>query len=246
MDDKVKEFFAEVEDNIKGLREDKDLQAFSNIWTRETVPHKYSYNFTWMGRPIIQYPQDIIAMQELVWKIKPDLIVETGIAHGGSLIFYASLLELLGGEGEVLGVDIEIRPHNRREIEDHPMFKRITMYEGSSVDEDVVSKVFDFAKDKKRIIVVLDSDHRHDHVLKELEAYSPLVKKGSYLVVFDTIVEDMPKGFFKTSTADKGDSPKTAVWEFLKSNNRFKIDKDIDSKLLLTVCPDGYLECIAD
>ncbi len=243
---KITEFFVEVKKNIYGLMKDKDLQGLSNVWIREITRHKYSYNFTWMGRPIIQFPQDMIAMQEIIWKVKPDLIVETGIAHGGSLIYYASLLELLGGTGEVLGIDIDIREHNRIEIEKHTMFKRINMIEGSSTDELIVKKVYDFAKDKKSVMVLLDSNHTHDHVLQEMHLYSPLVTKGSYLVVFDTIVEDMPEEFFHDRPWGKGDNPKTAVCEFIKTNNRFEIDKEIDAKLLITVAPDGYLKCIKE
>ena len=175
--------------------------------------------------------------------MKPDLIIETGIAHGGSLIFYASMLELLGNNGQVLEIDIDIREHNRVEIEKHPMYKRITMIEGSSIDENVVQNVRDFAKDKKKVLVALDSMHTHDHVLKELELYSPLVTKGSYIVVFDTIIEDMPKDFFPDRPWSKGNNPKTAVWEFMKNNDRFEIDKKIENKLLITVAPDGYLKC---
>jgi cephalosporin hydroxylase len=197
-----------------------------------------------MGRPIIQTPQDILALQELIWKVKPDLIVETGIAHGGSLIFSASMLELLGGNGEVLGIDIDIREHNREEIEKHPMFKRINMIQGSSIDEDIVKRVFEIANGKKRILVILDSNHTHSHVAKELEMYSPLVKKDSYLVVMDTAVEDMPAGSFPNRPWDKGDNPKTAVWEFLERNSRFAIDEKIENKILITVAPDGYLKCL--
>ena len=211
---------------------------------RETAAYRYSYNFTWLGRPIIQFPQDIIAMQEIIWQVKPDLIIETGIAHGGSLIFYASMLELLGNNGQVLGIDIDIREHNQVEIEKHPMFKRITMIEGSSVDEKIAKQVHDFAKDKKQVLVLLDSMHTHDHVLKELQLYSPLVTKGSYLVVFDTAIEDMPDDFFPDRPWGKGNNPKTAVWEFLKTNDRFVVDKEIENKLLITVAPDGYLKCI--
>jgi len=211
---------------------------------RETAEYQYSYNFTWLGRPIIQFPQDMIAMQELIWQVKPDLIVETGIAHGGSLIFSASMLELIGGSGQVLGIDIDIREPNRVEIEKHPMYKRITMIEGSSVDNKIVKQVHDFAKDKKHILVVLDSMHTHEHVLKELQLYSPLVTKGSYLVVFDTTIEDMPEDFFRERPWGKGNNPKTAVWEFLKTNNRFEIDTVMENKLLITVASDGYLRCI--
>lgn len=222
-----------------------NLQELTNQWFVESCKYKYSYNFSWMGRPIIQFPQDIMAMQEIIWQVKPDLIVETGIAHGGSLIFYASMLELIG-EGQVLGIDVDIRQHNRVEIEQHPMFKRITMIEGSSIDEEIATQVYDLAKGKSRILLVLDSNHTHDHVLKELELYSPLVTKDSYLVVFDTVVEDMPEDFFPDRPWGKGNNPKTAVWEFLKTNKRFEVDKDIEAKLLITVAPDGYLKCLED
>jgi cephalosporin hydroxylase len=211
-----------------------------------TAQFKYSYNFTWLGRPIIQFPQDILAMQEIIWRVKPDLIIETGIAHGGSLIFYASMLELIGDHGQVLGIDIDIRDHNRVEIEKHPMFKRIRMIQGSSVDGEVVRQTYQFAQRRDSVLLALDSNHTHEHVLKELELYSPLIKKGSYLVVFDTIIEDMPEDFFPDRPWGKGNNPKTAVWEFLKTNDRFVIDREIENKLLITVAPDGYLKCIKD
>lgn len=228
---------------------DSDLQEAADAFMQASTRPKYSYNFSWLGRPIIQYPQDIIAMQEIIWAVKPDLIIETGIAHGGSLIFHASLLELnaiCGGpeDAQVLGIDIEIRPHNRKAIEAHPMFRRISMIEGSSIDKETTEQVYDFVKGKKQIMVILDSMHTHDHVLKELKLYSPLVIKGSYLVVFDTIIEDMPAGSFPERPWDKGNNPKTAVWEFLKNNDRFEIDKEIENKLLITVAPDGYLRCV--
>ena len=240
----VEQFRQECLERIKSNGKNDQLISAARTFVRESAPPKYSYNFTWLGRPIIQYPQDMIAVQEIIWQVKPDLIIETGIAHGGSLIFYASMLELLGGDGKVLGIDIDIREHNRVEIEKHPMFKRITMIEGSSVDEKIAEQVHEFAKDKKRIMVVLDSMHTHDHVLKELQLYSPLVTKGSYLVVFDTVIEDMPENFFPDRPWGKGNNPKTAVWEFLKTNNRFEIDKSIENKLLITVAPDGYLKCV--
>ena len=184
----------------------------------------------------------MVAMQEIIWQVQPNLIIETGIAHGGSLIFYASMLELLGGEGQVIGVDIDIRDHNRVEIETHPMHKRITMIQGSSVDDSIVQQVYDLTKGRKPILVVLDSNHTHAHVLRELELYSPLVTRGSYLVVFDTIVEDMPAEMFDDRSWGKGNNPKTAVWQFLKTTNRFEIDKDIQNKLLITAAPDGFLK----
>jgi cephalosporin hydroxylase len=242
----VSKFFAEVAGNIEGLKVDHDIKALSRIWLRETARHKYTYNFTWMGRPFIQLPQDMVAVQELIWRVQPDLIVETGIAHGGSLIFSASMLELLGGNGLVLGVDIDIRSHNRAEIEKHPMSKRIQMIQGSSVDKAVARNVYKASQGRKQIMVMLDSNHTHEHVLKELQLYSKLVTKGSYLVVFDTAIEDLPDDLIKDRPWHKGNNPKTAVWEFLKTNRRFVIDKDIESKLLITVAPDGYLKCIKD
>lgn len=225
---------------------DKTLAKLAHEFFLKTCEFRYSYNFSWLGRPVIQYPQDILAMQEIIWLVKPDLIVETGIAHGGGLIFYSSMLELIGGDRQVLGIDVDIREHNRMEIEKHPMFKRITMIEGSSVDGHVVKRVYEIAREKKRVLVVLDSLHTHTHVLKELEAYSPLVRKGSYIVVFDTVIEDMPPGYFTERPWDKGNNPKTAVWEFLRGNQRFAIDKEIENKLLISVAPEGYLKCVKD
>lgn len=212
---------------------------------RESIPARYSYNFTWMGQPIIQYPQDIVAMQEIIWSVKPDLIIETGIAHGGSLIYYASLLELIG-EGSVLGIDVDIRKHNREAIDRHPMRKRIDMIEGSSIKDEILKEVRGRAENKKRILVCLDSDHTHEHVLRELELYSPLVTKGSYLVVFDTVVEDLPDDLFQDRAWGRGNNPMTAVQEFLKRSDRFEIDREIKERLLITVAPDGYLKCIKD
>lgn len=223
-----------------------ELMSISRAWLKLSARCKYSYNFKWMGRPIIQYPQDIMALQEIIWTVKPDLIIETGIAHGGSLVFSASMLELIGGNGQVLGIDIDIREHNRIEIENHPIFKRIKIIQGSSIDEEIIKMVYELAKGKNRVMVFLDSDHTHDHVIQELEFYSPLVTKGSYMVVFDTAIEDMPDNFFPDRPWGKGNNPKTAVWDFMKHNNRFVIDKDMEKKLFITVSPDGYLKCIKD
>jgi cephalosporin hydroxylase len=214
------------------------------VWVREITPHKYAYNFTWMGRPIIQFPQDMMAMQEIIWSVRPDLIIETGIAHGGSVLYYASLLELMG-HGEVLGIDIDIRPHNREAIERHPMSKRLTMIEGSAIDQEVIEQVRKLAQGK-RVMVALDSNHTYDHVLAELEAYAPLVSVDSYCVVMDTLVEDMPERLFTEERPWKpGNSPKTAVAEYLRKHPEFEIDKRIDHKLLISVAPDGYLKRIA-
>jgi len=231
---------------IESMSTDEELHGLLDKLYLLIIKYRYTYNFNWLERPIIQLPQDIIAMQEIIWEVKPDLIIETGIAHGGSIIFYTSILELIGGNGEVLGIDIDIREHNRIEIESHPLFKRIKMLEGSSVDDGILKQVYNRVEHKECILVVLDSNHTHDHVLRELQLYSPLVTKGSYLVVFDTLIEDVPEKALIDKPWGKGNNPKTAVWEFLKSNDRFEIDKTIEKKLLITVAPDGYLKCVKD
>jgi cephalosporin hydroxylase len=237
------QFKEEKVKNIQNQAADPNSWRTAHEFMVTVNAHQYSYNFTWMGRPIIQYPQDMIAMQELIWEIKPDLIIETGIAHGGSLIYYASILELIG-KGEVLGIDIDIREHNRQAIEEHPMFKRIKMLQGSSTDPKILEQVKEFARGNQTILVTLDSNHTHDHVLQELNLYSPFVTTGSYLVVFDTIIEHFPEGSSQNRPWDKGNNAKTAVWEFLKGNDSFEIDKNIDNKILISVAPDGYLKKI--
>jgi len=228
---------------IRVMNKDKELSKLTRKWFNRSFHHEYSYHFSWLGRPIIQFPQDMIAVQELIWKTKPDLIIETGIAHGGSLIFSASILELIG-KGKVLGIDIDIREHNKKEIEKHPLKKRITMLEGSSLDDNIVKKVKKIAQNKKCILLFLDSFHTHYHVLKELEFYSPFVKKGGYIIVFDTMIEFMPRGSFPNRPWDKGNNPHTAVKKFVRQNKRFKIDSEIERKLVITSCPDGFLKCI--
>jgi len=240
----IEKFQQEVASNIKGLMEDHDIQALSRIWLREITRHKYAYNFSWMGRPIIQFPQDMIAMQEIIWETKPDLIIETGIAHGGSILYYASLLEMIGGDGYVLGIDVDIREHNRQAIVQHPMVKRVQMIQGSSIDEATIAQVAEHAKGKKSVLVILDSNHMHEHVLAELQAYAPMVTKGNYCVVFDTLVEDMPDDLIHDRPWKKGDNPKTAVREYMQQTDRFEIDKAIESKILITVAPDGFLKCV--
>lgn len=235
---------ANEQDLINAMANDKKVKDIALAFVVETSPYKYSYGFSWLGRPIIQFPQDMVALQEIIWNVKPDLIIETGIAHGGSLIFSASILELLGGEGGVVGVDIDIRPHNRAEIEKHPMSRRIAMIEGSSIDPAVAQQIREHAKGKRCVMVLLDSNHTHEHVAKELELYSSLVTEGSYLVVFDTLLEDMPVEGFDTRPWSKGNNPWTAVQEFLKINDRFVIDSDLENKLLISVAPGGYLKCI--
>ena len=239
-------FEKEVKERIDAIGKNKGLKSCAHEFMKASLTPKYSYNFSWLGRPIIQYPQDMVAMQEIIWEVKPDLIIETGIAHGGSLIFSAAMLELVaactGSEGEVLGIDIDIRPHNRKAIEEHPLFKRISMIQGSSIAPEIIAQVKEKAKTKKRILVCLDSNHTHDHVLAELEAYAPLTTLGSYCVVKDTVIEDMPEGFFPDRPWGKGNNPKTSVWKYLKSHSEFEIDKTIQNKIMITVAPDGYLK----
>jgi cephalosporin hydroxylase len=245
MHSELEKFYKEKEEVIASNAININLQKAKQEFNLESNKAKYSYNFNWMGRPIIAYPQDMIAMQEIIWDIKPDLIIEAGIAHGGSLVYYASLLELIGGDGMVLGLDIDIRKHNRELIEAHPMIKRIQMIEGDSTSSEIAEKVYEIAKNKKRIIICLDSNHTHDHVLKELNLYAHLVTVGSYCVVFDTIVEDLPADYMPGGRPwNPGNNPKTAVFEFLKENDCFEIDKNIDHKILISVAPHGYLKRI--
>jgi cephalosporin hydroxylase len=230
---------------ISAHARDEQMQRLTREWFDGAARYEYTYRFSWLGRPIIQFPQDIVALQEIIWAVKPDVIVETGIAHGGSLVFSASMLELIGGDHRrVLGVDIDIREHNRVEIEQHPLSKRITMIEGSSVEQPVIEEVRSFVGDAESVLVILDSNHTHEHVLRELELYSPFVTAGSYLIVFDTVIEFMPDDAFPNRPWGKGANPYTAVEDFLRGTDRFEVDDSIAEKLLFTVAPGGYLRCV--
>lgn len=250
-------FDEEVAARIAANGRDAALQAGTYAFMLASLQARYSYNFSWLGQPVIQYPQDMVAMQEIIWRVRPDLIIETGIAHGGSLIMSASMLALLDycealAEGRaldpkadprrVLGLDIDIRPHNRAAIEAHPLAHRIDTIQGSSIDPGIVSEVRARAKGHERILVCLDSNHTHDHVLAELEAYAPLTSLGSYCVVFDTIIESMPAEMFLDRPWGPGSNPRTAVQEYLKTHSEFAIDKAIEQKLSISVAPDGYLK----
>jgi len=239
----VKSFFLERKKDMIKMSNDKTLRDISLDWMVRADQYKYTYNFTWMGVPIIKFPSDMIVQQELVWKLKPDLIIETGIAHGGSILFSASMMELNMLPGEVVGVDIDIRKHNRKIIEKHPMYKRITMYEGSSVSKNIVNKVKRHTKNKKCVMVILDSLHSHKHVLQELKIYSKFVTKGSYIILPDTFIQFFPKGYYTNNRPwDVGDNPYTAMEEFLKKNKNFSIDKEISNKAVITETIDGYLK----
>lgn len=256
----IDDFETQVAANIEALGNDSQARQLSHEWSALTNHHGYTYNFSWLGRPIIQYPQDMVAIQELVWTVRPDLIIETGIAHGGSLILSASMLSLLdyceavetgksinptSTRRRVLGIDIDIRAHNRAAIEAHPMAHRIDMIEGSSITPEVVKQVHDKAVGYEKILVILDSNHTHDHVLAELDAYAPLVSPGSYCIVFDTLIDDMPEGSFPDRPWGEGDNPKTAVHAYLKNHPEFEIDKTIDYKLQISVAPDGFLKRVS-
>lgn len=234
------------------------LQALTRQWMDESIKTNYSYHFEWLGRPIIQYPQDIVGTQQLLWSVQPDLIIETGIARGGSLIFYASILELIaqcGGpaNAKVLGIDIDIRAHNKDAILAHPMSKRIEMIQGSSIDNAIADQVKQRTKSAKKVLVCLDSNHTHDHVLQELRLYAPLISLNSYVIVFDTVVEDLPSNLIKDRPWAEGNNPKTAVIQYLKEikNKRhlaedgttlnLELDQGIQNQLLITVAPSGFL-----
>ena len=240
------QFEAEKRARIAAMAGDASFRNLSRDWFIASCRHRYSYHFTWLGLPVIQYPQDLIAMQEIIWRTRPEMIVETGIARGGSLVFFASMLEMLGGPGQVVGVDVDIRAHNRAAIERHVLSKRITLLEGSSVDPALAQRVGALARGLRSVLVVLDSNHTHEHVAQELELYSPLVRSGGYLLVLDTVVEDLPADLFPGRAWGPGNNPRTAVQAFLERNPRFQVDSEIESKLLLTVAPGGYLRCVQD
>ena len=249
----------------KGLEEAREMAANHDVkrltqsWMEVATKFNYSYHFEWLGRPIIQFPQDMVAVQEIIWNVKPDLIIETGIARGGSLVLSASILALLdlsehlnlteshvGGiqKRKVIGIDIDVREHNRVALEEHPLFPWIEIVEGSSVSPDVVAGVREEAEKFENVLVMLDSNHTHEHVLAELMAYSSMVSSGSYLIVFDSVVEDMPENFYPNRPWGKGDNPKTAVHEFLEQNRGFQLDHTLQNKLLISVCPDGFMRKI--
>lgn len=237
----VEKFAIERALAVKEMGADQDLRAKSIDWMVHADRYKYTYNFSWMGRPIIKFPNDIVAQQEIVWRTKPDLIIETGIAHGGSIIFSASLLELLG-RGHVVGIDVDIRTHNRAEIEKHPMAKRITMIEGGSTDPGVFERVKKLAHGASSVMVILDSNHTHQHVYDELKLYADLVTVGNYVILPDTFIEFFPKGYYASNRPwDVGNNPYTAMKQFMAERSDFEIDPEPVNKSLITESFDGYL-----
>lgn len=245
--DKIQEFFSERNSSIQKMSQDNEVSKISKKFHIAVSKYDYAYNLTWMGVPILQLATDIISLQEIIWKVKPDLIIETGLAYGGSLIFSASMLDLLGKDGLALGIDIDIRAHNRQAIESHTMYKRIKLIEGSSVDPNVIRQVKEVAKNKKSILVILDSNHSHEHVLKELEIYSKFVTVDSYIIAFDTVIEFLDRHLQHDKPQrpwGAGNNPWTAVQDFLKANDCFEIDQSFTNKTVLTSAPGGYLKRI--
>lgn len=241
------------------MKDSKLLKNISKDFFEQSVISKYSYNFNWMSRPIIQYPQDVMAVQEIIWSVKPDLIIETGIAHGGSLVYSASMLALIdyceakesgkllnpnSSQRKVIGVDIDIREHNRQALDSHPMRHMIELIEGSSIDKKIFEQVKKLSFGYNKVMVFLDSHHSHEHVLSELKLYSNFVTKNSYCIVFDTVIEDLPNVLSADRPWGPGNSPKTAVNSFLTNNKNFEIDKTYQEKYILTVAPDGFLKRI--
>jgi cephalosporin hydroxylase len=245
MTDDRETFQLECRANAARMSQDTTLLELSQGWIEATSEHKYSYNFRWLGLPIIQLPQDVLMLQELIWGVRPDLIIETGVARGGGTIFYASMLELIGGTGRVMAIDVDIRPHNRSALEEHPLFHRIELVEGSSVDAEVTDRAAHAAQAAERVMVVLDSNHTHEHVLAELRGYGPLVTRDSYLVVFDTVIEKLPEETFRDQPWGRGDNAATAVRQYLSEQDRFEVDSEIDARLLISHAPGGYLRCVA-
>jgi cephalosporin hydroxylase len=264
-----KKFADYVRRNIESAGGDPAFRALSQAWVRACIGHNYAQNFTWLGRPVIQVPQDVYAIQELIWTCRPDLIIETGIAHGGSLVMSASMLALLdycdavaagstldpkASKRKVVGVDIDIRPHNRAAIEAHPLRHKIHTIQGSSIAPEIAQQVARAAEGYDRIMVMLDSNHTHAHVLDELELYAPYVSQGSYCVVWDSGVEDLPPEMCADRPWGKGNNPKTAVWEYMKRLEsegrkardggalRFAYDRMIENKIMITASPDGFLK----
>jgi len=237
-------FLEQREKNLSTIKNKSELFASGIRFVQEAGAANYSYNFDWLGLPIIQFPQDMVAIQEIIWRTKPDIIIETGVARGGSLMLSASILHLLNGKGKVIGVDIDIREHNRKAIEAHPLAFRIDLVEGSSIASDTIQKIAKLIQATDKVMVILDSNHTYAHVLKELELYSPWVSAGHYLLVMDTVIESMPSDYFPNRPWGKGDNPKIAVHDFLKTTDRFEVDEAIPNKLLITVAEDGYLKCI--
>jgi len=258
MDKANKEFISECNERVKSYVGNEIHRTAHEFLRASTLP-KYSYNFRWLDRPIIQYPQDIVAVQEIIWDVKPDLIIETGIAHGGSLIFSASMLAMLDyadavekgetlnpqlSKRKVLGIDIDLRDHNKQALESHSLSHLIQTISGSSIEKETIEQVRSISSSYKKILVCLDSNHTHDHVLQELEAYASLTSVDSYCIVFDSMIEDLPEELFPDRPWGPGNNPKTATHEWLKQNSDFVVDKKIENKLLISVVSDGYLKRI--
>jgi cephalosporin hydroxylase len=242
----ARDWLEDREKQIDAMANDAELHDRTRAWSQRAIDHRYTYNFTWLGRPVIQYPQDLIALQEIIWRTTPDLIIETGVAHGGTLVFIASMLELLGGSGRALGVEIDLRAHNRAALDEHPLRHRFDVIDGSSIAPDTIGRVHAAARGAQRVMVMLDANHTCEHVLAELEAYGPLVTPGCYMIVYDTDIDDLPPGSFPDRPWDIGDSPGAAVDRYLAAHDKFEIDARIAAQLQITCCSKGYLRRLPD
>lgn len=241
MQDDTNRFLAERAERVAANATREPLRSSARRFLLDSLDARYSYNFSWMGLPVIQYPQDLVALQEVIWETRPDCIIETGVARGGSLLFFASMLELLGGNGVVVGIDIDIRAHNRWRILAAPLAHRIRLVEGSSTDDSTIAAARAHVEGRRRVMVCLDSNHTHEHVLGELRSFGPLVSPGCYCVVFDTVVETMQAGSFPDRPWDVGNNPMTAVRAFLAEDGNFEVDRAVEDKLLVTAAPGGWL-----
>ena len=240
-----KEFESERIASIQKMNSDKDLLEKSIEWMRSADKYKYSYNFRWMGLPIIKYPNDIVVMQEIFWKTKPDLVIEVGIARGGSVVFSASMQKMMDIENsEVVGIDIQITAETKKFLASHQLSKKITIYEKSSLDDEIAAIIQPHLKNKKSVLVILDSDHTHEHVLKELLIYSRVVTKDSFIILTDTFIEFLPPGYFVNREWDVGNNPYTALMAFLKENSDFIVDEDFSSKALISEAISGFIRRI--
>jgi len=234
-----KDFEASRKELLLSQSSDLSFKAITKDWLQKSVDHKYSYQFNWLGVPIIQMPSDIVVFQEIVYKTRPDLIIETGVARGGSLIFWASIQKLCGIEGRVLGIDIDIRPHAISAINGSIFSDQIKLIQGGSTDQVVADKVLEFSKKFTKVMVVLDSNHTHKHVLEELNLYANLVSKDSILLVLDTVIDDLEVD--PSRSWGPGASPKTAVLQFMEENpGKFVNASEFESKSLLSVAPQGF------
>ena len=239
------DFEADKRRNARIQSQDRILRDIARDFIIQSDKCGYGYQWTWLGLPVIQMPQDIVLTQEIIWECKPDVIIETGIAWGGSVVLYASILQLIG-KGKVVGVDLNLMDHVTAQIMAYPFSERIHLYKGSSTHPDIVARVRSHIEPGQSVMLLLDSNHTHEHVLAELKLYAPLITKGQFLIVSDTVVDDIPPQGHRPRPWGPGNNPKTALVSYLKSTDRFVVDDYLNSKLMLTYSPEGYCRCVKD